>query len=152
MKFEIYPKKGKIYYLAMVTLLGITTVLGSIKVGSLILAIVIGAYWFYRAACILINPTIYISGPDKSIEIYRKIGRYTISKKQFRLSKYHGIRNRIHWGHYKHCQTELIGSFGEYLPIRIELMSEKISPDAIEFKNHIAKHFNLGSSPDFEHA
>ena len=136
----------------MAALLGITTVLGAIKVGSLTLAIVIGAYWLYRAACILINPTAYISELDKSIEICRNIGIYTISKKQFQLSKYHGIRNRIHWGHYKHCQTELIGSFGEYLPIRIELMSEKISTDAIEFKNHIAKHFNLGSIPDFEHA
>jgi len=68
------------------------------------------------------------------------------------MSNFYGVRNRIHWGHYKHCQTELIGRNGVFLPIRVELMTEKITTEAHELKECLVKDFKLESCRDFEHA
>lgn len=61
------------------------------------------------------------------------------------------IRNRVHWGHYRHWQTELVGKFGNYLPVRVELMSGKINEDAKGFKLYFSKKFGFEARPDMEH-
>jgi hypothetical protein len=151
MKFHLYQKNGTYYYLAMVFSLGAVTSLWATK-ASLVLAVVIASYWAYRTACVLINPTIYISETGREIETSRTALGFVFNKKSLPVSDYYGIRNRVHWGHYKHCQTELVGGAGKYLPIRVELMSEKISDEAVKFKSHFAKELNLENRPDIEHA
>jgi len=64
------------------------------------------------------------------------------------VSEFTGIRNRIHWGYGKHCQTELIGNSGRCLIIRVEPWTYKITDSAIRFKNDIKQALNLADKPD----
>lgn len=150
MKFYLYPKKGKYYYLLMVLVLGVVTSLLATKI-FLPLAIMLATYWVYRAAYVLINPTVCISEDGRKIEISRTLFGFVLNKKSHSLSDYYGIRNRVHWGHYKHCQTELVGAAGKYLPIRVELMSDKISDEAVNFKSDLTKALNLADRLDIGH-
>ncbi|MDY0250924.1 MAG: hypothetical protein RBR45_12850 [Pseudomonas sp.] len=118
---------------------------------SLILTVIITGYWGYRAICVLINPIIYIPESGKEIELTRTAFGFVFNKKILSLSDYYGIRNRVHWGHYRHCQTELVGKFGNYLPVRVELMSGKINEDAKDFKLYFSKKFGFEARPDMEH-
>ena len=150
MKVYLYPKKGKYYYLSMVMLLGVVTSFLAAKI-FLPLAIMLATYWVYRAAYVLINPTVCISEDGRKIEISRTLFGFVFNKKSHFLSDYYGIRNRVHWGHYKHCQTELVGAAGKYLPIRVELMSDKISDEAVKFKSDLLQAFNLEDRLDIGH-
>ena len=135
----------------MVFALGTVTSLWATKI-ALILTVIVAAYWAYRATCVLLNPTICIPENGREIVKFRTALGFVFNKVTLPVSDYYGIRNRVHWGHYKHCQTELVGASGKYLPIRVELMSEKISADAVKFKSYFAKELNLENRPDIEHA
>lgn len=150
MKYQLFQQPGKRHYLLMV--LGLGVLMGSWATKySLILAITIASYWTYRALCVLVNPNIHISENGKEIVLARSIHGFVFNKKVLPLSTYYGIRNRVHWGHYRHCQTELVGRSGNYLPIRIELMSGKITEDANNFKLYFSEKFGFEARPDMEH-
>ena len=134
----------------MVSALGAITSLWATKY-SLMLAVIISVYWSYRALCVLINPTIFISDNGKEIVFYRTAIGFVFHKKTMQLSDYYGIRNRVHWGHYRHCQTELVGRHGNFLPVRVELMSGTISDAAKDYKTYLAEKFGFEARPDIEH-
>lgn len=150
MKYQLYQDSGKRRYLLMVLSLGTVTGLWATKY-SLILAIVISGYWIYRALCVLINPIISISDSRKEIEFHRAVLGFVFNKKKLSPSDYYGIRNRMHWGHYRHCQTELVGRNGNYVPLRVELMCGKISEDAQDFKQDLIEIFGFEARPDMKH-
>jgi hypothetical protein len=146
---KFHPRPQKPQYVAMILLVGVTTTMWAAKF-SLILSLVIGCYWSFLLLKAMTNKTVKIS--KTQIIISNLIGRFQINKKTFPMSSFYGVRNRVHWGHYKHCQTELIGRNGVFLPIRVELMTEKITPEARELKENLVKNFKLESCRDFEHA
>jgi len=146
---KFHPRRKKPQYAAMILLVGVTTTMWATKV-SLILSFVIGSYWSFLLIKTMSNKVVKIS--KTQIIISNLIGRFQITRKAFPMSNFYGVRNRVHWGHYKHCQTELIGRNGVFLPIRVELMTEKITPDARDLKECLVKDFKLESCRDFEHA
>ena len=146
---KLYPQRRKPHYIAMILLIGATTTMWAMKL-STVLSIIIGAYWVFLLSKSLIHKTIGIS--ETHVTTVHTIGSICITKKIIPLSNFYGVRNRIHWGHYKHCHTELIGSHGVFLPIRIELMTEKITPEAKELKELLVTTLKLESCRDLEHA
>jgi hypothetical protein len=146
---KFHPRRKKPQYAAMILLAGVTTTMWAAKV-SPILSLAIGSYWFFLLLKAISNKVVKIS--KTQIIISNLICRFQITKKTFPTSSFYGVRNRVHWGHYKHCQTELIGRNGLFLPIRVEFMAEKISPEARELKEILVKEFKLESCRDFEHA
>ena len=146
---KFHPRPQKPQYAVMILLVGVTTTMWAAKV-SLILSLVIGCYWSFLLIKTMTNKTVKIS--KTQITISNLIGGFQINKKDFPMSNFYGVRNRVHWGHYKHCQTELIGRSGVFLPIRVELMTEKITPEARDLKNSLVENFKLEACRDFEHA
>ncbi|MDX1721599.1 MAG: hypothetical protein R3355_00660 [Pseudomonas sp.] len=146
---KFHPHRKKPQYAAMILLVGATTTMWATKV-SPILSFAIGSYWFFLLLKTMSNKVVKIS--KTQVIISNLIGRFQINKKAFPMSNFYGVRNRVHWGHYKHCQTELIGRNGVFLPIRVEFMTEKISTEARELKESLVKEFKLESCRDFEHA
>ncbi|MBV2133116.1 hypothetical protein KRX52_09910 [Pseudomonas sp. MAP12] len=146
---EFHPRRKKPQYAAMILLSGVATTMLAAKV-SVILFLVIGGYWSFLILKAMTNTIVNIS--KTQIIISSSIGRFQVNKKAFPMSNFYGVRNRVHWGHYKHCQTELIGRNGVFLPVRVELMTEKITPEARELKENLVETFKLESCRDFEHA
>ena len=146
---KLHPSRKKLQYAAMILLVGVVTTVWATKV-SPILSFVIGSYWSFLLLKKISSKVVKIS--ETQIIISNLIGRFQITKKVFPMSNFYGVRNRVHWGHYKHCQTELIGRNGVFLPIRVELMTDKITPEARELKESLVKEFKLESCRDFEHA
>jgi hypothetical protein len=146
---KFHPSRKKLQYAAMILPVGIMTTVWATKI-SPILSFVIGLYWSFLLLKKISSKLVKIS--ETQIIISNLIGCIQITKKVFPMSNFYGVRNRVHWGHYKHCQTELIGRNGVFLPIRVELMTEKITPEARELKESLVKEFKLESCRDFEHA
>ncbi|WP_147171234.1 hypothetical protein [Pseudomonas sp. SJZ079] len=146
---EFHPRRKKPLYAATILLVGIITTMWATKV-SPILSLAIGGYWFFLLLKTMTNKIVKIS--KTQIVISSLIGQLQLNRKVFPMSNFYGVRNRVHWGHYKHCQTELVGGNGVFLPIRVELMTEKITPEARELKENLVKIFKLESCRDFEHA
>lgn len=119
--------------------------------GSPIALSAVIAVWCYISCRLATQTTITISrGSNKIITRSCLLG-ISLRTKTKSISQYHSVRNRIHWGWLKQCNTELVSSSGAYLPLRIEWGTDKITSEAEEFKNKIMEISGLGDGRDIEH-
>lgn len=150
MKFHIYQRKNKGLYSLTVISIGLVFYFGLLKLHLGVYAALAGSlYWIYLAANVLIDMEITIDPSNTSMTVRRHLGNFTLPTSEIPVSRFYGVRNRVHWGHYKHCQTELLERSGKYFPVRVELLSDKISQEAVDFKELVAQTTGLERRPDY---
>lgn len=138
-------------YLLTTACISLVTILKALKLNPL-LAFIISLFWMYMALLPFSKSTISFNKESGTFIISKRLLMFSLPKKEYSFSQFYGIRNRIHWGFFMNCQTEILQRAGTHLPIRIEVFTNKISPEAIAFKSQIADLAGLEQRPDQGHA
>lgn len=140
-------KKSNLLYFLAVILTGLVTILKAVKLHPA-LALIIACFWAYMALKPFSGSSISINLENDTLIIIKRILFFNVSRKEHRLSSFYGVRNRVHWGFFMNCQTELLQRNGSHIPIRIEVFCNEISEGASTFKKQVSETFKLESRPD----